>query len=167
MGTFRYLVRLLEQLKAAPNELHDTYSTVHMDVRLPNICFSNCPSRHVMLIDVNRFSNLWLHTLFTKRVICTLHRKTDVAECSLSQMVVWAGSKGLNHPKFMSNYPVHGAETQLDTNGAICSEILYLHSTVDLHTSIGIETFGLQLVRNTFLWVKNWSSSSQLDFTHK
>ena len=50
----RYLVRLLEQLKAALNELHDTYSTAHMDVCLPNICFSNCPSQHVMLIDLDR-----------------------------------------------------------------------------------------------------------------
>ena len=49
----RYLVCLLEQLKAALNELHDTYATAHMDVRLPNICFSNCPSRHVMLIDLD------------------------------------------------------------------------------------------------------------------
>ena len=63
------------------NELHDTYSTAHMDVRLPNICFSNCPTRHVMLIDLDRREpSFKLHTLFTKRVICALHRKTDAAE---------------------------------------------------------------------------------------
>ena len=35
------------------------------------------------------------------------HVKLPCTPCSLSQTVVRAGSKGLNHPKLMSNYPVH------------------------------------------------------------